>query len=182
MSNHRLRINKVVNKFRKAFFQCKVKFRGNMDSGRFLQTGKTALIASGYRSENFNSKRKACVLDSVNQRTGENEMTSKTHRFLQANVCRTSAVMAQNDVTKLTGQTAQDGIKRKILIISHNIFHLFKVDEKGDSVLVLTKHRDKFIPFYAGIIGKIRKRHSQDTGSCFDNRQRNNRGGGYIVK
>ena len=130
MSNHRLKINKVVNKIRKAFFQCAVKFSGNMDSGRFLQTGKTALIASGYRSENFNSKREASILDRVNQRTGKNEMTSKTHRFLHANICRTGAIMAQDDVTKLTGQTAPDGIERKILIISHNIFHLFKVDEK----------------------------------------------------
>ena len=171
-----------MDKIRKTFFQCAVEFCGNMNSRSFLQTGKTALIASGYRSENFNSQREASILDRVNQWTGKNEMTSKTHRLLQANVCRTGAVMAQDDVAKLTGQTAPDGIERKILIISYNIFHLFKVDEKGDSVLVLTKHRDKFIPFYAGIIGKIRKRHSQNTGSCFDNRQRNNRGGGYIVK
>ena len=165
MSNHRLKINKVVNKIRKAFFQCAVKFSGNMDSGRFLQTGKTALIASGYRSENFNSKREASILDRVNQRTGKNEMTSKTHRFLHANICRTGAIMAQDDVTKLTGQTAPDGIERKILIISHNIFHLFKVDEKGDSVLVLTEHGNKFVPFYSCIVGKIRERHCQNTGS-----------------
>ena len=160
-----MKINKVVNKFRKAFFQCAVEFCGNMNSGRFLQTGKTALIASGYRSENFNSQRKASILDRVNQWTGENEMTSKTHRFLQAHVCRPGTVMAKDDVTKLTGKTAPNRIKGKILIISHNIFHLFKVDEKGDSVLVLTKHRNKFIPFYAGIIGKIRERHCQNTGS-----------------
>ena len=153
-----------------------------MDSGRFLQTDKTALIASGYRSEDFNSQREASILDRVNQRTGKNEMTSKTHRFLQTNVCRTGAVMAQDDVTKLTGQTAPDGIERKILIISHNIFHLFKVDEKGDSVLVLTEHGNEFVSFDSGIVGKIRKRHSKNTGSCFDNRQRNNGGGGYIVE
>ena len=153
-----------------------------MNSRSFLQTGETALITASDRSEDFNSQRKACVLDRVNQWTGKDKMTSKTHRFLQANVCRTGAVMAKDDVTKLTGQTAPDGIERKILIISHNIFHLFKVDEKGDSVLVLTEHGNKFVPFYSCIVGKIRERHSKNTGSCFDNRQRNNRGGGYIVK
>lgn len=181
MSNHRLKINKVVNKIRKAFFQCAVKFRGNMDSRSFLQTGKTALITSGYRSENFNSQRKTSILDRVNQRTGKDKMTSKTHRFLQTNVCRTGAVMAKDDVTKLTGQTAPDGIKRKILIISHNIFHLFTADKKGNSVLVLTKHRNKFIPFYAGIVGKIRERHGKHAGSRLDYRQRDNRSRSYIV-
>ena len=160
-----MKINKVVNKFRKALFQCAVKFSGNMDSGSFLQTGKTALIASGYRSENFNSQREASVLDCVNQRTGKDKMTSETHGLLQANICRTSTIVAQDDVTKLTGQTAPDGIERKILIISNNIFHLFKVDEKGDSVLVLTEHGNKFVPFYSGIVGKIRKRHCQNTRS-----------------
>ena len=160
-----MKINEVVNKIRKTFFQCAVEFCGNMDSRCFLQTGKTALIASGYRSEDFNSQREASILDRVNQWTGENEMTSKTHRFLKANVWRTGAVMAKDDVTKLTGQTAPDGIERKILIISNNIFHLFKVDEKGDSVLILTEHGNKFVPFYSGIVGKIRERHCQNTGS-----------------
>ncbi|SMC39248.1 hypothetical protein SAMN06297397_0553 [Aristaeella lactis] len=165
MSNHRLKINKVVNKIRKAFFQCAVEFRRNMNSRCFLQTGETALITASDRSEDFNSQRKSCILDRVDKRPGENEMTSKTHRLIKANICRTGAVMAQDDVTKLTCQTAPDGIERKILIISNNIFHLFKVDEKGDSVLVLTKHGNKFVPFYSGIVGKIRERHCQNTGS-----------------
>ena len=160
-----MKIYKILNKIRKTFFQRTVKLRSNMNSRSFLQTGETALITASDRSEDFNSQRKPCILNRVDQRPGENKMTSKTHRLLQANICRAGAIMAQDNVTEFTSQTATDGIKGKILIICYNILYLFKIDKKGDSVLVLTEHGNKFVSFYSGIVGKIRERHCQNTGS-----------------
>ena len=154
-----------MNKIRKTFFQCAVEFRRNMNSRSFLQTGKTALIASGYRSENLNSQRETSILDSVNKRAGKNKMTSEAHGFFKANICRTGAVMAQDDVAKLTGKTAPDRVKRKILIICDNIFYFFTAYMEGDSILILTEHGNKFIPLYTGVIGQFSKRHSQYAGS-----------------
>ena len=90
-------------------------------------------------------------------------------------------VLTMDDVAELTGKAAPDRVKGKILIICNNILHLFTADKKGNSVLVLTEHRNKFIPFYAGIVGKIRERHGKHAGSRLDNRQRDNRSRSYIV-
>ena len=172
-----------MNEIRKTFLDGAVQIRIYMDAGSGTQTDKASFIASCDRTNNIYGQRKASLLDRMDERTGEKQVTGKTHRLRKTDISGAgSAVMAEDNMAEFTGKAAPDGIKGEILIICHDILYFITTDMEGNGILILTEEGNKFVTLHTNIVRKLSKGHGQHAGGAFDDRQGNNRRSGDIVE
>ena len=101
-------IEQVQNVWHKLARNQLVQFRGNLYRWLLPNAGNTVVIKAGHITQHFNCQPDIGRLDQVNQRTRAEQVMRKTPRFLVSDFFRPAAIMAEQDVTEFSRQSATD--------------------------------------------------------------------------
>ena len=153
-----------------------IQIRRNGHRRNLPHAGQTMMIAAGETAEDLLGQAEAGGLDHVDQRTGGEQVIGETLRLIVPDILRAGAVMAQDNVTELTGQRTLDKDLGKLLIISHNIMRFpFLFVHRGKSVLIrLAEHADHAPAIMIDVVRQFLKRDDQDAGKALQDRKRGN--------
>ena len=159
-----------------------VEFRRDAHARGPSQARQAALVAAGYTAEGFHRQADTGIHDGLEQWAGADQVPGERDRLLVPHIIRAGAVVLQQDVPELPGQSTLDDVRGQPLIVGHDI-----PEPAGGqvgrchSVLGIPKSVDDLVPVLSDPQRHLRKRQDNSIRKGFDDRYRTDGGGFNIV-